>query len=334
MKDIQQLPFIIIDLNSGRYVKEHSVGHEKYNLVPNPIDGLYYGYCPPFGGIGIERLGAKKQDICVNNVIVIYTRKIGKGPDREVIAFTDNATVFRKEQPGKGKERQIVIDGKTKDCGYHITSENLYNLERLDDKCLIHCSEYNTYMFRKQRVFKGQYPDLDKKLLSWLNGFFLRMNQEDSLYQEQLEDSIKVAVNDSSSTREPEFFDSSTGRVVKKNLSISRRAVASSDYKCAYNVDHKTFLRANGLPYMEGHHLIPCTSSNAEKFWKRFGRNIDCVENIVALCPTCHRRIHFGSKAERTEIIDKLYEVQADKLRLADLGISLDELRELYDIKK
>ena len=223
MKDIQNLPFIIVDLNSGRYVKEHFVGHEEYNLVPNPVDGLFYGYCPPFGGIDIERLGAKEHATSIDNVIVIYTRKIEKGPDREVIAFTDKATIYRKEQPGKGMKRQIVIDGEIHDCGYHIVSENLYKLERAADRFQIHCFEYNKYMFRRQRVFKGNYSSLDNKLVSWLNDYLLRINQDDSLYQEQLEDSIPIEVNDSSSTREPEFLGSSTGRVVKKNPAISRR---------------------------------------------------------------------------------------------------------------
>ena len=332
MKDNQQIPFIVVDLNSGRYVKQHAVGHERYNLEPNPVDGLYYGYCPPFGGIGIERLGAKKQDLSVGGVMVIYTRKIGKGPDREVIAFTDRATVFRNEQSGKGMGRQIVINGKTVDCGYHIVSENLYNLERDSERFQIRCADYNTYMFRKQRVYSGTYPSLDKRLVVWLKEYLLRMNQDDSLYQEQLEDSISVSSPDFSSVREPEFLSSTTGRVVKKNPSVSRKAVAASGFKCAYDPTHRTFLRASGLPYMEGHHLIPCTAGNAEKYWKLFGRNIDCVENIVALCPTCHRRIHFGSEVERAGIIEKLYHVQSDTLKSVGLEISLEELKNLYRI--
>lgn len=330
MQDNQQIPFIIVDLNSGRYVKQHAVGHERYNLEPNPVDGLYYGYCPPFGGIGIERLGAKKQDLSVDGVMVIYTRKIGKGPVREVIAFTDKATVFRKEQSGKGMGRQIVINGKTVDCGYHIVSENLYNLERNSERFQIHCADYNTYMFRRQRIFSGTYTSLDRQLVTWLKGYLLRMNQDDSLYQEQLEDSVSVSGLDSSSSREPEFLSSTTGRVVKKNPSVSRKAVAASGFKCAYDPTHRTFKRASGLPYMEGHHLIPCTAGNVEKYWKRFVRNIDCVENIVALCPTCHRRIHFGAEVERLAVIEKLYKTQSLKLKSVGIDISLDELKTLY----
>ncbi len=328
----EQKPFIIVDLNSGRYVKEHSVGHEEYNLEPNKIDGLYYGYCPPYGGIGIERLTRHRKDSRVDNVIVFYSRKKGKGPDREIIAFSDKATVFRKEQSGKGMMRQIVVDGKTIDCGYHIVSENFYILKRASDRFQIHCGDYNTHMFRKQRVFSDTYPELDKPLLAWFNEYLLRMNQDDSLYQEQLEDSLPVSDTDSSSTREPEYLDSKTGRVAKKNPSISSKAVAASGFKCAYDSAHHTFQKANGVQYMEGHHLIPCNPGNSEKYWKRFGRNIDCFENIVSLCPICHRRIHYGSDEERTEIIDRLYEVQAEKLKAAGLAISLKELRELYGV--
>lgn len=330
MKEKQ--PFIIVDLNSGRYVKEHSVGHEKYNLEPNKIDGLYYGYCPPYGGIEIERMGAKRKDLSVDNVIVFYCRKKGTGPDREIIAFTDKATVFRKEQPGKGMRRQIVIDGETIDCGYHIVSENIYNVKRVSDRFLIRCRGNRTHMFRKQRAFCDTYPDLDKQLLAWFNEYMLRMNQDDSLYQEQLDDSIPVSGTDSSSTREPEYLDSKTGRVAKKNPSISSKAVAASGFKCAFDPAHHTFLKENGKQYMEGHHLIPCNPGNSEKYWKRFGRNIDCFENIVSLCPICHRRIHYGSEAERAEIIDRLYEVQAEKLKAAGIAISLKELRELYEV--
>lgn len=330
VNDVQKIRFIIVDLFSGRYVKEHSVGHEKYNLKPNEIDGLYYGYCPPYGGIGIERLGANRSAMCVDNVMLIYTHKIGMGANREVIAFTDKATVFRKEQSGKGMQRQIVVNGKTLDCGYHFVSENLYIIEDEEDRFKINCSEYNSYMFRKQRVFAGRYGALDEKLLKWINEYLVRMSQDDSLFQNQLEGSSSTGGTDTSASREPEFLDSSTGRVVKKNPAISKRAVATFGFKCAYNANHQTFLRKSGQPYMEGHHLIPCTSSNAERFWKRFGKSIDCVANIVSLCPTCHRRIHFGSEEERVVIIEKLYEVQAEKLKAAGLLISQEELKKMY----
>ena len=111
---------------------------------------------------------------------------------------------------------------------------------------------------------------------------------------------------------------------------LQRRHI--SQFKCVFDNSHETFQTAKGVPYMEGHHLIPCTVSNVEYYWDKYGRNIDCVENIICLCPTCHRRIHFGSKEEKERIIKVLYKKQISSLRTAGLDISIDELLSLYDI--
>ena len=83
---------------------------------------------------------------------------------------------------------------------------------------------------------------------------------------------------------------------------------------------------------MEGHHLIPCTYSNAKFYWEKHGINIDCENNIVSLCPTCHRQIHFGSKEEKKIIIQKLYKIKAQKLEEVGINLSLNDLMDLYDI--
>lgn len=103
-----------------------------------------------------------------------------------------------------------------------------------------------------------------------------------------------------------------------------------ANFKCVFDDRHKTFLTGKGIPYMEGHHLIPCTVSNMEHFWSKYGRNIDCVENIICLCPTCHRRIHFGSGEEKDAIIKSLYKKQISSLRAVGLDISIEELLALY----
>lgn len=105
------------------------------------------------------------------------------------------------------------------------------------------------------------------------------------------------------------------------------------EFKCQINSDHITFKNSKGNPYMEGHHLIPCTASNAETFWKKQHRNLDCQANIVALCPTCHRKIHFGTTEDKLEMIEILYKQQINKLNQTDISISLEELKKLYKIE-
>ena len=43
------------------------------------------------------------------------------------------------------------------------------------------------------------------------------------------------------------------------------------------------FLRRDGTPYLEVHHIVPLSHGG-----------IDAVENAEAVCPNCHRKAHFG----------------------------------------
>lgn len=48
------------------------------------------------------------------------------------------------------------------------------------------------------------------------------------------------------------------------------------------------FIRAtDGSPFLEVHHLIPLTDGGD-----------DSVENVVALCPNCHRKKHYGNNEQ------------------------------------
>ena len=79
-----------------------------------------------------------------------------------------------------------------------------------------------------------------------------------------------------------------------------------ADYKCEGNFQHETFLsKRTGKQFMEGHHLIPVGFQI--DIWNKYGVNVDCVENIVSLCPNCHRAIHYGNDLIKSELINKLF---------------------------
>jgi len=79
---------------------------------------------------------------------------------------------------------------------------------------------------------------------------------------------------------------------------------------------------------MEPHHLIPI--SKYATIWERFNVNIDCVENIVSLCPICHRCIHFATAEEKNKLIVSLYKMRIDMLNKLGITISISELIEMY----
>ena len=88
---------------------------------------------------------------------------------------------------------------------------------------------------------------------------------------------------------EPSYTTTGSAMQVSKSARVSKYALRKAGYKCEADKCHATFNTAKGVQYMEGHHLIPCTTSNAVAFYEKFSVNIDCPENIVCLCPTCHR---------------------------------------------
>ncbi|MDE6440187.1 MAG: hypothetical protein K2K51_04125 [Bacteroidales bacterium] len=334
-QDISQQPMLIVDLGSGRWLN-HRTGHETYNLTPNSVDGRYYGYCPPDDRLDITKLGAKKSDESISGVLVVYAQKQCDSSDREIIAFCENATVHKKGKDNKRLGRIINDNGKKEYCSYTIESDTLVDLSEAKSKSkfVIHIADYNVYMFRRQRVFKGTYPKLDRCIQNYILKYLDAMGHDDDfLYQESIQNAEGGSVKPIDTSMErPQYSSGPDGRIVKKNPKIAKQALASSKYKCAIDAHHTTFTTSRGVLYMEGHHLIPCTSNNAERFWKQKERNIDCMNNIVSLCPTCHRKIHYASDKEKRIMIEQLYKKYKDKLREVGLDISLTELLELYDI--
>ena len=324
-------PFIVIDLGSGSWVLTHD-GHERFNRI-KWFDGRYYGYCPPYDNIDIKKLGAKSSDTTIDDVIVVYTEKQESTNNRIIVAFTDSATIHKKRITKTKLQRIIREDGKIVHCSYTIESDYLYNLETYPQKLVIDIRKYNPYMFRGQRFFKGTYKSLDEKIIRYLENYLENTeNFEDDLFQDGIQKADYTTKDALKNTydKEPEYADRGGSPAVIKNVAYAKQALNDAQYLCMADPNHNTFLTNKGFPYMEGHHLIPCTANNAKTFWNRYRKSIDCVENIVCLCPTCHRRIHFGSDEEKNAIIKLLYNKQLSKLKKAGLNISEKELIELY----
>jgi len=125
-----------------------------------------------------------------------------------------------------------------------------------------------------------------------------------------------------------EVISTSSGKVIKKNISIAKKVIVDSNYKCLCDESHTTFSTSKGKPYMEGHHLIPCNITNSE-FFKEISK-LDREENIVSICPTCHRAIHYGDATTKRMLIKKLYDKQKTKLESVGLKIDLETLLSKY----
>lgn len=322
--------YVVVDLGSGAYCKS-KIGHEVFNLEPNKVDGRFYGYVPPYDNPNIEKLGAAKADEYVDGVMVVYVEKLQDSNNRKMVAFTDNAKVYAQSQSGASLKR-FIDHGKT-ECTYTIESDYIYDLRTETKPFVFDVSDNDLRMFRGQRFYKGRRPRQEVKMLLWLTDYLQekRMEEDNDLgFQIGIQNAeMREAMSDTSK-QQPIYNNGKSGRTVAKKAAVSKQALKNANFKCMFDERHETFLTNKGKPYMEGHHLIPCTASNSEYFWSQYGINIDCVENIVSLCPTCHRRIHFGSKEEQNAIIGTLYEKQKALMKSVGIDISIDKLLGLY----
>ena len=73
--------------------------------------------------------------------------------------------------------------------------------------------------------------------------------------------------------------------------------------------------------------------ANAKYYWDTQHVNIDCQANIVCLCPTCHRQIHYGNDSVKRELIEKLFNETQEKRKSVNLNLTLVELLKLYLIE-
>lgn len=95
-----------IEISSGgSYVKEHGYGHEIFNF--KNINEKVYGYVqPPGGSLNISRLGASKDDECIENVLAVFTAAHKDG-GTYIVGWYKNATFYKDYQNIELPERKF-----------------------------------------------------------------------------------------------------------------------------------------------------------------------------------------------------------------------------------
>lgn len=82
---------------------------------------------------------------------------------------------------------------------------------------------------------------------------------------------------------------------------------------------------------MEPHHLIPL--SEIYSFCDKYHRNIDCVENVVSLCPNCHKKIHLSTDVDKIKMVNELFYMRNKALLSKQISVKLKDLLLFYKIK-
>lgn len=112
-------------------------------------------------------------------------------------------------------------------------------------------------------------------------------------------------------------------RSVREAL-ISKR---KSNYKCELDNTHSTFMSSiDGNNFVEAHHLIPMSVQDNYK------NTLDFADNIVTLCPNCHRLIHHADPETKRKAVNKLFDERKHLYPQHHIKIDKKTLQNYYGI--
>lgn len=185
-------------------------------------------------------------------------------------------------------------------------------------------------VFKKSSEFSGStskdisivVPDKDNPDIDTIIDAILDMEDEQEVKEASVYDSEEDI--DRSNNREPVLKSGlETNNRFSTDPRLAKTAIKNADYVCELcgKIDgsHSTFDSIHGTRYLEAHHLVPM---KAQKDYLSLGINLDRLENIVALCPNCHKAVHYGTRAEKVKYLRPLYDARIKKLN--ELGIDID----------
>ena len=111
----------------------------------------------------------------------------------------------------------------------------------------------------------------------------------------------------------------------QSNPRRSKNALIAAEFKCEFDVEHITFIsNSTKQQYMEAHHLIPMREQGA------FQYDIDVPENILCICPNCHRKIHLAEYSSKEKLLKRAYNLRRHQLDKREIVIGVEALMNMY----
>lgn len=187
-------------------------------------------------------------------------------------------------------EEELYLTANGTDC---VNLISIINLKRLTNQFSVkNLTKINNGKPLKPRTQPGNWAYV-KELPSLFE-------LEESSTEEQLEEKLEKGIEESSNlddkarknrlssaSKKPEPIQV-ISKGFRRNPDVIVEILKRADGACERCGEDAPFLRANdGTPYLEIHHWIPLSEGGE-----------DTVENAGALCPNCHREVHYGQTNE------------------------------------
>lgn len=129
------------------------------------------------------------------------------------------------------------------------------------------------------------------------------------------------------------FDASGRKRYTRKPQKLFQKSIMKKyNNKCMCHDEKHNYFTCNTTNenYLELHHVLPF--ENQKYFMEEREIDLDVSENIIPLCPHCHRLLHHAIPAEKAKLLKDIYEVHEAELIKLDREISLFKFLEYYNV--
>lgn len=146
-------------------------------------------------------------------------------------------------------------------------------------------------------VYKYDHHEIEENGAMWAH--LKRYDQEETSYvsteenyRQQLQNEVQTSSETSDADREARLANAAkkpeeiqiVSKAYKRNPDVIAAVLKRAGSDCENCGNEAPFnRRSNGTPYLEVHHVIPLSEDGD-----------DTVDNAIAVCPNCHRELHFG----------------------------------------
>lgn len=154
--------------------------------------------------------------------------------------------------------------------------------------------------------------------------FYIESTLSESEFQEEVQNSPNIILPTGPLPKTEKRDVIKGGKSSVRDPKMSAQALAAANYSCENEPTHETFIAKSGRNFMEAHHLVPLEFEDDFKF------RLDCPENILSLCPNCHRAFHHSNNKTRDDLIKRFYNERISSLQSRGIGIDIDLLKKYY----
>lgn len=273
----------------------------------------------PFDNLISDYKNANTKDLGVN-----YGQKFDKAgdlTDGSLIQTGDDIYIYFKNIPGL--DNQIMLK-----------YENVQTTDENGNLLFDYIKFNNT---KEEDIKYQKYCTVEKKKnIKWVVDKNNRFTKEGLLNEFNIKDNFYTSI-DITGTALAKTLDetdclASISEYAEKYKNICDCYFKKNKLNGLYERSHETFIKKDGLPYIERHHFIPqevyrnANDNLKEKIYSK----IYSQDNILFLCPRCHRMIHLGEDSIQDEMLKRIMEnndIKKNVKEIADiLNITSDEL--------